>query len=155
MIMNINFYTLPIGRILIEDDGCFITRLTLADENSKGSGEKSELSKTAYMQLEQYFNGQRKTFDLPLKPKGTEFQKSVWNALRQIPYGQTCSYAQIAEAVNNPKACRAVGTANSKNPILILIPCHRVIGKNGSLTGFAAGLNVKEYLLNLEKHFLA
>lgn len=151
--MNINFYNTPIGRIKIEDDGCFITGLTLADECSKSSGIQSELSKIAYKELTEYFNGQRKTFDLPLKPRGTDFQKAVWEALRQIPYGQTRSYAEIAEAVNSPKACRAVGMANHKNPILILIPCHRVIGKNGSLTGFAAGISVKEYLLEHEKRF--
>lgn len=151
--MNINFYTAPIGKIKIEDDGCFITGLSLAEENCKCSGIQSELSEIACKELTEYFNGQRKVFDLPLKPQGTEFQKSVWEALRQIPYGQTRSYAQIAEALNNPKGYRAVGMANNKNPILILIPCHRVIGKNGNLKGFAAGLSVKEYLLNLENRF--
>src|SRR5699024_8750818 len=99
-------------------------------------------------QLLEYFNGERKVFDLKLNPKGTEFQKKIWNELIKIPYGETKSYSEIAKNIGNPKACRAVGNANNKNPIGICIPCHRVIGKNGSLTGYAGGIDKKEYLLN-------
>lgn len=101
-------------------------------------------------QLLEYFSGQRKTFDLTLDFQGTEFQKSVWNALLQIPFGETRSYKQIAESIGNVKAVRAVGAANGKNPISIIAPCHRVIGVNGKLVGFAGGLENKNILLSLE-----
>lgn len=101
-------------------------------------------------QLDSYFKGRLKDFDLPLAPQGTPFQQNVWQALLTIPYGQTCSYAEIARQIDSPKAVRAVGNANGRNPIPIIIPCHRVIGSNGSLTGFGGGLPTKTYLLNLE-----
>jgi len=112
---------------------------------------ETELLKEASRQLAEYLDGFRKTFDLPLNPQGTEFQKKVWNALCDIPYGEIRSYKQIAEAVGNPKASRAVGMANNRNPIMIFIPCHRVIGSNGSLVGYGGGLDMKEKLLSLEK----
>jgi len=102
-------------------------------------------------QLKEYFSGKRTEFQLKLNPQGTDFQKKVWNALSKIPYGKLCSYQDIAKAIGNPKACRAVGMANSKNPIPIIIPCHRVIGANGKLTGFASGLELKEKLIKLEQ----
>ena len=95
--------------------------------------------------------GRRKKFDLKLSYHGTEFQIKVWKALEKIPYGETCTYKDIAESVGIPKGCRAVGMANNRNPIVIVVPCHRVIGMNGSLTGYAGGLEMKEYLLDLEK----
>lgn len=101
-------------------------------------------------QLEEYFAGKRQTFDLPLRPEGTAFQRSVWDALRNIPFGTTISYKQLAERIGNPAAVRAVGRANGSNPIPIIIPCHRVIGADGSLTGFGGGLPLKQYLLHLE-----
>lgn len=101
-------------------------------------------------QLNAYFSKKLDQFSLPLHLNGTEFQKKVWDALRTIPFGQTRSYQQIAEQIDNPKAVRAVGAANSKNPISIVVPCHRVIGANGRLTGFAGGLSIKEYLLDIE-----
>jgi methylated-DNA-[protein]-cysteine S-methyltransferase len=101
-------------------------------------------------QIREYFAGQRKSFDFPLDMQGTEFQKQVWRALTQIPYGSTRSYSEIADAINRPKAVRAVGTANSVNPISLVVPCHRVIGKNSTLTGFRGGLAMKETLLQLE-----
>ncbi|OGU76952.1 MAG: hypothetical protein A2V93_01045 [Ignavibacteria bacterium RBG_16_34_14] len=103
-----------------------------------------------FSQLEEYFNGDRKKFNVPLDIKGTEFQKKVWNELSKIPYGKTFSYKKIAEKVGNKKALRAVGKANSQNPVCIVIPCHRVINKNGKLGGYSAGLLVKERLLELE-----
>ncbi len=102
-------------------------------------------------QLRDYFAGERTTFDLPLAFEGTDFQKQVWSALLEIPYGETRSYAQIAAALKNPKAVRAVGAANGRNPISIIAPCHRVVGANGELTGFAGGLVAKSFLLKLER----
>ena len=101
-------------------------------------------------QLSEYFAGQRTQFDLPLKPRGTQFQMRVWQALREIPFGQTRSYMDLARAIGSPEAIRAVGAANGKNPLSIIVPCHRVIGADGSLTGFAGGLQVKAALLALE-----
>jgi methylated-DNA-[protein]-cysteine S-methyltransferase len=102
-------------------------------------------------QLEEYFKGERTRFDLELNLQGTVFQKKVWQELVKIPYGETISYGQLANRIGNPKASRAVGMANGKNPIAIIVPCHRVIGKNGSLTGFGGGLEVKKTLLELEQ----
>lgn len=109
------------------------------------------LLRQAAHELEEYFAGTRREFTLPLAPSGTSFQQAVWNALRTIPYGLTRSYKQIAEQIGCPAACRAVGMANNRNPIAIVIPCHRVVGSGGKLIGYAGGLNAKAYLLNLEK----
>ncbi len=106
-------------------------------------------------QLQAYFDGELREFDLPLAPKGTEFQLRVWNTLRTIPYGETISYGQLAQKIGDPKAVRAVGLANGSNPIPIIIPCHRVIGSNGSLTGFGGGLSNKKKLLALESRQLS
>jgi methylated-DNA-[protein]-cysteine S-methyltransferase len=106
--------------------------------------------KAAADQLDAYFEGERTTFDLPLAPVGSEFQQRVWTALQEIPYGQTESYGEVAERIGSPGAARAVGLANGKNPIGILIPCHRVVGANGSLTGYGGGLDRKRQLLDLE-----
>ncbi len=111
----------------------------------------SPLQREVDKQMREYFEGKRKAFELPLRPDGTDFQKKVWNALLEIPFGETRSYQDIANAVGSPKACRAVGMANHQNPIIIVIPCHRVIGKNGKLVGYGGGLSMKEKLLLLEK----
>ena len=111
------------------------------------------LLQEAKRQLDEYFAGKRKTFDLPLAPSGTPFQRSVWNALRNIPYGQTRSYQDLAQAVGRPNACRAVGSANAKNPLPILIPCHRVVRSDGSTGGYAGGTKLKQILLELEKRY--
>ena len=103
------------------------------------------------MQLQEYFGGTRQVFDVPLAPQGTLFQMEVWRVLRTIPYGETQSYADIAEQIGRPKAVRAVGAANGRNPLSIFVPCHRVIGKNGSLTGYAGGLAQKSVLLEIEQ----
>jgi methylated-DNA-[protein]-cysteine S-methyltransferase len=105
-------------------------------------------------QLQSYFAGERKNFELPLVLEGTDFQKRVWTALQKIPYGETISYKKLAETVGSPKAVRAVGAANGANPIPIIIPCHRVIGQDGSLTGFGGGLPLKKRLIELESHQL-
>jgi len=112
---------------------------------------ETSIIKEAFKQLSEYFKGIRKDFDLPLNPKGTDFQKKVWCELTKIPYGETKSYKQIAESIGSPKACRAVGLANNRNPIAVVIPCHRVIGSSGNLIGYAGGLHRKEFLLNLEQ----
>ena len=113
-------------------------------------GGDSPVLQAAEAQLREYFAGERRAFDLPLAPRGTPFQLQVWQALAGIPYGSTVSYAQLAQAVGNPEAMRAVGAANGRNPLPIVLPCHRVIGADGALVGFGGGLPVKEFLLRLE-----
>jgi methylated-DNA-[protein]-cysteine S-methyltransferase len=113
--------------------------------------DQDKLLKEAVQQLKDYFNGQRQEFDLKLAPEGTEFQLKVLEALKKIPYGQTCSYGTIAKRIGSPKAVRAVGGANGRNPLPIVIPCHRVIGQSGALVGFTSGLSIKKQLLALEK----
>lgn len=147
--MNKYSYDTPVGIITVEDDGDFVT--AIYTDNKKSSDKESELAKVTFRQLTEYFNRKRKIFDLPIKFEGTDFQKSVWKELCNIPYGITCSYKQVAENIGNPKACRAVGMANNKNKIMIVVPCHRVIGSNGSLVGYAGGLNIKKFLLDLEQ----
>jgi O-6-methylguanine DNA methyltransferase len=113
--------------------------------------DTTPLLRQATQQLKEYFQGERKEFSLPLHTQGTPFQEMVWAALRQIPYGETCSYQDIAKKIGRPKAMRAVGGANHQNPISIFIPCHRVIGQKGDLVGYGGGLQVKAFLLDLEK----
>lgn len=139
-----------VGSIYITAEDEFIVEISTA-KPSYSFKTKTPLLLAAKNQMQEYFANKRTEFDLPLKPKGTEFQQKVWQQLCQIPYGETRSYGQIAAAVGNPKASRAVGMANHNNPIMIVIPCHRVIGANGSLTGYAGGLNIKQALINLEK----
>lgn len=141
----------PIGNLLIEEDDKGISRISFCgDDKFWGKENITPLLERAIEELDEYFRGQRTVFDVPLSLNGTEFQKTVWRALQRIPYGETKSYSDIAIMVNNPKAVRAVGMANNKNPIMIMVPCHRVIGKNGKLVGYAAGLDVKKKLLELE-----
>ena len=154
--MNLSYTHLdtPVGRLLLIADGTALKEVRFPVKDAtieKDWSCGSALLKQAAAQLKAYFNGDRKTFDLPLAPDGTEFQRQVWEALRQIPYGATVSYSAIAEAINRPRAVRAVGAANGKNPLPIVIPCHRVIGKGGSLTGFGGGLETKQMLLDLEQ----
>lgn len=154
-------YATVIGPIGIREKGGCITDIFFYDssltvdeiEHSLADSilEETPLLKEAATQINQYLAGLRTTFDLPLSLRGTEFQKKVWRALQDIPYGETRSYKEIAEAVGNPKASRAVGMANNKNPLSILIPCHRVIGANGKLVGYGGGLDKKEYLLGMER----
>ena len=139
----------PIGRIGIETDGIHIVALHLHCDCS-GESVADPLTAEAFRQLDEYFAGTRRVFDLPLKPAGTPFQLRVWEALRRIPYGKTASYGEIAAAVGCPKGPRAVGMANNRNPIAIFIPCHRVIGANGKLVGYASGIGIKRKLLDLE-----
>lgn len=142
-----------IGPITICSDGTAITHLHFGNLPQPDFPEPvgDTLTKEAFAQLEEYLKGQRTAFTLPLRPAGTPFQQRVWKALEEIPYGSTRTYAQIAALAGNPKACRAVGMANHNNPIAIFIPCHRVIGAGGALTGYAGGLELKKKLLELEK----
>ena len=150
--MTYFIYGSSFGKIVIESDGKAITMIKTA-ENANPTGRESAdaLTDKAAGQLEEYIKGKRQKFDIPLNPHGTDFQKAVWKALQEIPYGETRSYKQIAQMIKNPNACRAVGLANNKNPIWIMIPCHRVIGSDGSLTGYGGGLEMKKRLLELER----
>lgn len=148
-----------IGQIVMMEEKGVLTDLFILDRkwtmdrSLKGTvvEEETPVLRRTQKELEEYFSGERTRFTIPLAPKGTSFQQTVWQALLEIPYGETRTYRQIAERIGNPKACRAVGLANSRNPIWILVPCHRVIGKNGSLTGYAGGLDKKHFLLELER----
>lgn len=142
-------YNTIIGPIeIVEEDG-YIVRLDFRIDE-KIDTEETSLIKETYKQIEEYLLGNRKKFIVPIKLKGTEFPKKVWNALLEIPYGETMSYKKIAEKIGNPKACRAVGMANHNNPIAIIVPCHRVIGSNRKLVGYAGGLDIKQKLLEIE-----
>jgi len=142
----------PIGILGLTDDGRGLSQVFLRREGVYPGALNGETPLTAQAaeELDEYFAGRRKIFTVPLSPHGTQFQLAVWEALRAIPYGQTRTYGEIAAALGRPKAARAVGMANHDNPLLIFTPCHRVVGKNGSLTGFACGLEVKRRLLELE-----
>lgn len=149
----VNVYKTKIGNITIINDGEYLTNITLNDNEIPSNSLKTEneIAKKTIKQIKEYLDGKRKEFSIPIKLNGTEFQKKVWQALQFIPYGETRSYEDIAKIINSPKACRSVGTANSRNPIAIIIPCHRVITKSGGLGGYAYGLEIKQKLLNIEK----
>lgn len=145
------YYNTCIGRIGIIENGIAITNLYFDKIEMEGiEYVETPILKEANRQLQEYLSGLRSIFTLNLEPNGTKFQKNVWKALQEIPYGTTCSYKQIAEKVGNIKASRAVGMANNRNPIPIFIPCHRVIGANGKLVGYGGGLDIKEKLLKIE-----
>jgi methylated-DNA-[protein]-cysteine S-methyltransferase len=155
--MKLLIHESPVGPLSLLSDGQALVALSFAtqshpvrmiDEAEPGTDAVLD---AARRQLEAYFKGTLKRFDLPLAPRGTAFQERVWTALRAIPYGKTCSYGDIAAAVGAPKAVRAVGGANGSNPIAIIVPCHRVIGANGSLTGFGGGIDRKRLLLTHEQ----
>lgn len=130
----------------INDNGA-VTAFSLRDSEGVGKGQNPEVAR----QLDEFFEGKRRTFDFPLAPKGTDFQKRVWAELVKIPFGETISYGELAKRVGNPNASRAVGRANATNPIALIVPCHRVIGMNGKLTGYAGGLDLKDKLLTWER----
>lgn len=143
------FYKFEFGILEIGYTDRSVISLKPADRTD-APGEPSPLSDLAFEQVCEYLKGHRRTFDFPYELKGTEFQKKVWNELCQVPYGETRTYREIAAAVGNPKASRAVGMANSKNPLMIVVPCHRIVGTDGRLVGYAGGLNMKKALLELE-----
>jgi methylated-DNA-[protein]-cysteine S-methyltransferase len=142
----------PIGRLIIAEDGRGISDVffTVGEHTVNSERELTPLLRRAINELDEYFKGRRREFELPLSLDGTAFQQAVWQALTEIPYGQTRSYGEIAAAIGNPRACRAVGMANNRNPVAIIIPCHRVIGSDGSPVGYAGGTDIKERLLELE-----
>ena len=144
------YYNSPIGCLEIICENEYLISLKLVEKAGKSCNETA-LIKTIKNQLNEYFSGKRKKFNIKLNSKGTEFQKKVWTELLKIPYGKTKSYSEIAAATGNKNSQRAVGSACNKNPIMIIIPCHRVISKNGKLSGFACGTDIKEKLLNFEK----
>lgn len=147
------FYECLIGKIGITEKDGKITNIYITNSELPQDMQLCEtpLLKEAVRQLESYFAGELKEFSLPLEPSGTVFMKQVWSALCEIPFGKTATYGEIAERIGRPKAARAVGLANNRNPIPIFIPCHRVIGADGSLTGYRGGLEMKKKLLELEK----
>lgn len=147
----------PLGDLTLLGDGDSLTGLYMP--SSKGAPPAVDPAsrhddgpfQEVVEQLDAYFAGQRRAFDVAVAASGTDFQQRVWGALRAIPYGQTCSYATVAAAIGSPKAVRAVGLANGRNPVSIIVPCHRVVGANGSLTGYGGGLHNKQLLLDLER----
>ena len=146
----------PVGPVTITATGEAVTQIRFGTTVPEGSAAVPETAATplllkAAAQLREYFAGTRRDFSLPLAPAGSPFQQSVWQALQTIPYGETRTYGQIAAQIGRPTACRAVGMANNRNPIAIVVPCHRVVGSTGALVGYAGGLGVKTHLLNLEK----
>lgn len=157
------YYDSPVGKLGIAEDGIGICAIFFPGRETIKEAQKAKEKKTpwaeeetplirnAWEQLQEYFAGSRKAFDLPLSLHGTAFQLADWAALRTIPYGETCSYGHIARLIGNEKASRAVGMANHNNPVSIVVPCHRVIGKNGKLVGYGGGLDIKAYLLELER----
>lgn len=147
----------PIGPLTLVSDGGHLVGCYMADQKHRPDetafGDRDDSAapfEETRRQLAEYFAGERTEFDLPLAPVGTEFQRLVWTALRRIPYGQTWSYGRLATEVGNAKASRAVGLANGRNPLCVVVPCHRVVGASGSLTGFAGGIERKKTLLHLE-----
>lgn len=145
----------PVGRLFLAKDGEALTDLRfhakMTPDERRNDWTTSEAPfRDVIRQLKAYFKGDLKRFDLPLKPEGTPFQEKVWQALVDIPYGETITYKELARRVGKPNACRAVGAANGQNPLSIVIPCHRVIGSGGRLTGYGGGLDVKRFLLALE-----
>ncbi|NJY61545.1 methylated-DNA--[protein]-cysteine S-methyltransferase [Salinimicrobium sp. CDJ15-81-2] len=149
--MNKAFLKTPLGSAILEGDASGISKFILTDEEGSSTPTPAPEFTEAIEQLEEYFAGQRKEFNLKLNPQGTEFQKKVWQALLNIPYGRTASYMELSKEIGDPLAIRAVAAANGKNPLWILIPCHRVIGSDGSLTGYAGGLWRKKWLLEHEQ----
>lgn len=148
---NLFFYETDLGIIGIRDNNNAITEVFYSKSKINDHLKETPLIRECFNQLKEYFQGTRREFTIPIEAEGSEFQKKVWKALLDIPYGQTRTYKEIAIAIGNEKACRAVGMANNRNPISIIIPCHRVIGANRKLVGYGGGLDIKEKLLNIEK----
>ena len=144
------YYPSPLGNLLLTADGASLTALKFDAEDEAIGPEDARRFRTITGQLDEYFAGDRKEFEIDIRLDGSAFQVRVWNALRTIPYGTTTSYGEIARRVGQPSGPRAVGLANGRNPVAIIVPCHRVIGANGSLTGYGGGLDRKRFLLDLE-----
>ena len=148
--METAYLKTPIGMAALKGDINGVASITVMDEELPNDGTIPEVLEDAVYQLKEYFAGTRQQFDLKLNPEGTDFQKKVWNALLEIPYGQTVSYLELSKKLGDVKAIRAVAAANGQNPIWVVVPCHRVIGSNGDLTGYAGGLHRKKWLLEHE-----
>lgn len=146
-------YDTSIGKINIIQEGEYIVKIGFDKELKDIEIKETKLILKTISEIKEYLEGKRKEFDIPIKLQGTKFQKKVWNELLKIPYGETCSYKDIAIRINKEKGVRAVGMANHNNPIAIIVPCHRVIGKNGKLVGYAGGIDIKSKLLEIEKLF--
>lgn len=144
------FIETPLGIAKIEGDADGLASVTVLDVVEKVTEIIPEILEDVVYQLHEYFEGKREIFDLDINPAGTAFQKTVWEALLTIPFGKTCSYLELSKILGDPKAIRAVAAANGKNPLWIIVPCHRVIGSDGSLTGYAGGLHRKKWLLEHE-----
>jgi methylated-DNA-[protein]-cysteine S-methyltransferase len=142
-------FSSTVGSLTLEGDDRVLTRVGFGEATTP-QGDAEAVSAAA-IQLEQYFAGERTEFELDVEPDGTAFERRVWDAVRAIPYGQTASYAEIARRIGRPGACRAVGRANGRNPLAVIVPCHRVVGSDGSLTGYAGGIAMKRALLDLEQ----
>ncbi len=150
-------YESPIGPLYLGEEDGFLSLLVFSHEDPRLQGYtlgETSVLKQAISELSGYFSGTRQRFEVPLRVQGTDFQKRVWDRLRNIPYGEICSYKEIAVLLQSPKASRAVGLANKRNPISIIIPCHRVVGHSGKLVGYAGGLTAKEFLLELEQQYV-
>ena len=145
----------PVGYLELSSNETALTSVTFVDMVKKSSAKLPDILLHAKQQLKEYFAGTRKDFNILIAPKGTDFQLKVWNEISKLKYGQTASYLDIAKAIGSPKNARAVGLANGKNPIPIIIPCHRIIGSNGKLTGYAGGIHKKRWLLKHELDFSA
>ncbi|RCH56176.1 cysteine methyltransferase [Mucilaginibacter hurinus] len=148
--MPVNYHQTPVGLARITEEDGFIASISICDEDFEPGEPETTLLKTAATQLDEYFAGERRIFDFPLKQRGTDFQQDVWRHLLDIPYGFTTSYAALSNQMKNPLAIRAIAAANGKNNLWIVVPCHRVIGSDGSLTGYAGGLWRKQWLLEHE-----
>jgi methylated-DNA-[protein]-cysteine S-methyltransferase len=157
--LSLHVHASPVGALLLVATHAALTGLWFDNEHTRVTGDAKPADPQAHpvlratvAQLDEYFAGTRRVFDLPLAPEGTPFQQKVWRALRDIAWGETCAYRDIAQRIGQPSAVRAVGLANGRNPISIIVPCHRVIGADGTLTGYGGGLPVKRALLALEGH---
>lgn len=148
--MFTDYMSSPLGLIEIKASDVGITQVIFCGDDLKSAINSNETTDACKLQLIEYFDGSRKAFNLPLDQNGTQFQQSIWHCLTYIPFGQTMSYGEIAHKINNPKSVRAVGGANGRNPISIIVPCHRVIGATGTLTGYAGGIERKLWLLKHE-----
>ncbi len=146
---QLTYFKCPLGIVKIVGDASGISEISILDDGEVSNSVPKELEQ-AVIQLQEYFEGKRTYFDLKINPKGTDFQRSVWHELLNIPFGKTLSYMELSKKIGDVKAIRAVAAANGKNPLWIVIPCHRVIGADGSLTGYAGGLGRKKWLLDLE-----
>lgn len=148
------YFRTSLGMISLTEEDGYLVRLDLHPQGDPSPARTTPLLEEGARQLREYLAGERRTFDLPLRQPGTSFQQKVWQALADIPYGEVRSYGQIAAAIGRPKACRAVGGANHQNQLPIFLPCHRVVGADGSLTGYGGGLAIKKALLELERNTL-